>query len=146
MKNIIEFILSCLATLAFEYYFNCPKKSLIYGAINGGLAWTLYSIMYRDMQISYIISAFTSAFIVGLISEYLARRLKMPATVFLLPGLIPLVPGAGMYYTMYYLIQQDYDAFQGKAIETIFLAGAFAVGVVASSSIFKIISYYQHKK
>ncbi|WP_274382453.1 threonine/serine exporter family protein [Peptoniphilus asaccharolyticus] len=51
-----------------------------------------------------------------------------------------------MYYTMYYLIEQNYVAFQDKAIETIFLAGSLAAGVVVSSSIIKIISFYQNKR
>ena len=80
----------------------------------------------RNLQISYILSGVISAFIIGIFSEFFARKLKMPATIFLIPGLVPLVPGAGMYYTMYYLIQQQYDSFQNKAIETLFLAGSLA--------------------
>ncbi|MDY2986477.1 MAG: threonine/serine exporter family protein [Peptoniphilus sp.] len=144
MNYIFEFLISYLATLAFAYYFNCPKKSLFYTSLLGGTSWVVYSIM-RNLQISYILSGVTSAFVIGLSSEFFARKLKMPATIFLIPGLVPLVPGAGMYYTMYYLIQQQYDSFQDKAIETLFLAGSLAAGVVVSSSIFKIISFYQQK-
>lgn len=145
MNYIFQFVMSSFATLAFAYYFNCPKKSLIYIAILGGFSWIIYAIM-RDFELSYILSGVSSAFVIGISSEFLARKLKMPATIFLIPGLVPLVPGAGMYYIMYYLIEQNYVAFQDKAIETIFLGSSLAAGVVVSSSIIKIISFYQNKR
>lgn len=144
MEYLFEYVISSLATLAFSYYFNCPRRSMPYTTLLGGMSWTIYSIMLNN-NFSYIVSASSSAFIVAMFSEYLARKLKIPATIFLLPAIVPLVPGAGMYYTMYNLIEQNYVVFEEKAIETLFMAGSLAVGVVASSSIFKVISYYRYK-
>lgn len=140
MNYIFEYIISALATLAFSYYFCCPRHSLFYAANLGGISWTIYSVILNN-DLSYVGAAVTSAFTVAILSEYLARKLKGPATIFLLPGIVPLVPGAGMYYTMYYLIQQDYVAFQSKAVETLFMAGSIAAGVVIASSVVKIICY-----
>ncbi|WBW50722.1 threonine/serine exporter family protein [Peptoniphilus equinus] len=141
MKLFFEFVIASCATLSFAFYFNCPQKSLVYNALLGGFVWTLYSVLLNYS--TYIFSAFISAVVMGCVAEQLARLLKMPATVFLLPGLVPLVPGAGMYYTMYNFIFQNYSAFVNEAVKTVFMAGALAAGVVVSSSVFKILRYYK---
>ena len=42
-----------------------------------------------------------------LLARILAITLRTPVTVFLLTGIFPLVPGAGIYYSAYYFIQGD---------------------------------------
>ena len=42
-----------------------------------------------------------------LLARILAMTLRAPVTVFLLTGIFPLVPGAGIYYSAYYFIQGD---------------------------------------
>ncbi|MDK2810897.1 MAG: hypothetical protein PWR27_1606, partial [Petroclostridium sp.] len=71
------------------------------------------------------------------LSEFFARQFKMPVTIFLTSGIIPLVPGAGLYYTMLELVQNNYAAAISKGVETIFIAGSIAVAIAISSSLFK---------
>ena len=54
----------------------------------------------------------------------------MPATVFIVTGIFPIVPGAGIYYTAYSLIVSDMALFQQKGMETLVLAGAIAIGIL----------------
>ena len=48
----------------------------------------------------------------------LSIRHKAPVTIFLLPGIFPLVPGAGIYYTAYYFLQGEQELFASKGGET----------------------------
>ena len=59
----------------------------------------------------------------------LAITLKMPVTVFLLSGIFPLVPGAGIYYTAYYFIQGENALSLANGISTFKVAVALAVGI-----------------
>ena len=54
---------------------------------------------------------------------------KTPVTVFLLSGIFPLVPGAGIYYTAYYFIQGDNALALSNGISTFKVAVALAVGI-----------------
>ena len=45
-------------------------------------------------------------------------------------GIFTLVPGAGIYYTAYYLLMGDLAQFTAKGIETFKIAGAIALGIV----------------
>ena len=70
----------------------------------------------------------------------MARVLKSPTTVFISPSLIPLVPGASLYYTMTSMFGGDLAVFVGKALSTLQLAAALAFGVIVSSAIMKFIN------
>ena len=50
-------------------------------------------------------------------------------TVFLLSGIFPLVPGAGIYYTAYYFIQGSNALALAHGISTFKIAVALAVGI-----------------
>ena len=56
-------------------------------------------------------------------------------TIFLLPGIFPLVPGAGIYYTAYYFLQGEEVLFASKGAETFKVALALALGIALVCSL-----------
>ena len=64
-----------------------------------------------------------------LLTRVFAITLKLPVTVFLLSGIFPLVPGAGIYYTAYYFIQNENALALAKGISTFKIAVALAIGI-----------------
>lgn len=52
-------------------------------------------------------------------SEGMARVRKAPANIFMIPGIIPLLPGGALYYTMSALIGGDMDTvmLKGKRLD-----------------------------
>ncbi|EFI42318.1 threonine/serine exporter family protein [Peptoniphilus sp. oral taxon 386] len=136
MYYIIQFLIAAFTTMGFTFYFNCPKRAIPISCFFSGISWLIYKIIVIKYQ-DYFLAGFTSAFILGLIGESAARIMKNPATIFILPGLIPLVPGAGMYYSMYYLIYQNYPSFKMEAIKTFYIAASLAIGIVAASTFTK---------
>ena len=78
--------------------------------------------------------------VVSVLSELMARVMKAPATIFLIVGIIPLVPGGGIYYTMYALLNGDMQLFAQKGAETAACAAAIAVGCSLVSSAVQILS------
>ena len=82
---------------------------------------------------------FAATVTVALLSEIFARMLKAPATVFLIIGIVPLVPGGGLYYTMDALIDGDMALFAQKGIRAAGIAGAIAAGSSLVSSVARIL-------
>ena len=70
-----------------------------------------------------------------LVSRLFAILLKTPVTVFLLTGIFPLVPGAGIYYTAYYFLQGEQELFASKGGETFKVALALALGIALVCSL-----------
>lgn len=133
---IYPLIYAYLATIGFSYIFNAPKKAIFLIGFIGTLGWLSYSgiVILND---SKILGSFIGAFVVTTSSELSARRFKMPATIFLIPGIIPLVPGSGLYYTMLLFIQKNDASAIRVGTETVFIAGAIAIAIATSASFFK---------
>ena len=142
MFIIIQFIYSFFATIGFAIYFGAPVSAIIPSGIAGGASWSLYFIIFSSLD-NKILATFLGAFLVGALGEVLAIKYKKPATVFITPGLVPLVPGAGMYYTMSYLVSRDYNGFISTATEVFFTAAAIAIGIIVSTVFSKSIRRFK---
>ena len=81
---------------------------------------------------------FLATVLVALISHLFARLLKAPVTLFLVSGILPLVPGVAMYRIVYYLLRSDFEEAGYNAFLTIQIAGAIALAVFVVDSIFKM--------
>ena len=69
------------------------------GGMVGDVGWVIYVVDERD-QVTDIFSAVIGAFVVVELSYFLAKTRRAHVTVFLISGIIPLVPGRGLYRTM----------------------------------------------
>lgn len=138
MEAIIQIIAAFFSSVAFALLYNIRGKKVICAGIGGMLGWVLYiliGIIHPNQMVQY----FGAAMFVTFYSEHYARYFKTPATVFLSTGIIPFVPGAGLYYTMTYALNGQFEMFTEKGLETITIAGSIAAGVMAASSLNRII-------
>lgn len=145
MPLYMHFIYSFIATVGFAIFLNAPKSILISSGLVGGIGW---SVFYYLVQLTGndILSNFIAALLVSYISEILARRLKQPAIIFIIPGIIPLVPGLGMYNTMLYLVQNDYNNAIAKGADVLFVGGAISLGILVITSLVKTLHIISIKK
>lgn len=114
----------------------------------GALGWLAYLlVMLTGMR--DLLGYFLAALAISAYAEIMARIRKCPVTAYLLISFLPLVPGAGIYYTVEYALQGNMQMFLNKGMHTLGLAGALAVGVLLMSSavrVFMIIRKAGRKK
>lgn len=135
MQYIGEIIGAFFASYFFSVLFNTQKKELFYCGIMGASSWGLYTVGENLLKVQPEISSFIASLAVGILTCYLARLRKAPVTVFLVAGIIPIVPGAGMYRTMFALLNNDYTGTVTHLIETLQAAGAIAIALAFPLSI-----------
>lgn len=131
---IEQVFVALISSFGFGIIFNIKGKNLIFAALGGGLSWFCYLIFIQN-GISVVLSMFISSLIFSTYSEICARYLKTPVTTIVVCALIPLVPGAGMYYTMYETITGNVNGAVSLGLTTIASAGALALGVIFVSTI-----------
>lgn len=135
--QIIQILAGFVGSLGFAVLFNIRGKRLVAAAIGGLLSWLLFVVLG-----TYIASEPVRYFIVALVisayAEVMARSLKSPTTTFITTSLIPLIPGGSLYYTMSLVFQGNMDSFLQKAIYTLQLTSALALGIIVSTAITKI--------
>lgn len=144
MPLYMHFIYSFFATVGFAVFLNAPKSTLLPGGLAGGIGWAVfyYLVMLTEND---ILSNFVAALLVSYISEILARKLKQPAIIFIIPGIIPLVPGLGMYNTMLYLVQNDYNNAIAKGADVLFVGGAISLGILVVTSLVRTLHIINKK-
>ncbi|EKQ56357.1 MULTISPECIES: threonine/serine exporter family protein [unclassified Clostridium] len=136
---ILQIVVSFLSSLGFGIIFNIKGKNLYFAALGGTLSWISY-LFFTHNKISTILSLFISSIIFSIYSEICARYLKTPVTTLVVCALIPLVPGSGMYYTMYETITGNVRGAVEVGLNTIFSAGTLALGIIFVSTITKQVT------
>ncbi len=126
---IIQFIVSMLATISFAILFNAPKKEVLFCGLTGAFGWMVYYLI-TTQDISNVLASLIASFGLTLLARGLAVARQNPVTVYLLTGIFPLVPGAGIYYTAYYLLTGDSAMSGAKCLETVYIAGAIVFGII----------------
>jgi len=145
MPLYLHFIYSFFATVGFAIFLNAPKSTLISSGFVGGLGWSVFYYLVK-LSGNDILANFIAALLVSYFSEILARKLRQPAIIFIIPGIIPLVPGLGMYNTMLYLVQHDYNNAIAKGADVLFVGGAISLGILVVTSLVKTLHMLSMKK
>lgn len=133
-----QFVFAFFSTLGFCFLFHVPAKHLPLCSINGACGWTLYAYLSSTGN-SNIMSCFLGACLVALLAEFFSRAGKDAATLFIIPGILPLVPGASMYNTMQCVLQSDLNGALTLGTQTLFMAGGIALALLIVASLTRII-------
>ena len=72
----------------------------------------------------------------GIYAGIMARIYKKPTTVFIAVGAIPLIPGSGLYYTIYYLLLQNTARSHYYAKYTLIFAFCMSAGIIFINILF----------
>lgn len=137
-QMIIQLICATLGTFAFSMVFHLRKEFLGWAALGGFLSWAVYLLMLHGAEKNTFISCLVSAICVAFYGEIMARKLRGPATVFIIPGVLPLIPGSGLFYTMSYAVSADWDLAQHYGFLTIQFALGIAIGISLVMGIFSM--------
>ncbi|MGO2117804.1 MAG: threonine/serine exporter family protein [Fusobacterium sp.] len=142
MENVSlfeNFIILGITSLCFGVFLSVPKIDLIVGGIIGGISWALY-VFLMEISGEIILPYFISTLTIGILGNLSSKITKRPIFLYMLPGIIPLVPGYSLYYTMFYIVTEDYSLALHKGIETLFIAFSISSGLIVSESLKKILN------
>lgn len=142
---LIEIIAAFFAAYAFGILFNIKGKYLIIAGIGGGFGWFLYKVC---IQIGFVESSalFIASIGFSIYCETCARIYKTPSTILSVCCLIPLVPGYGVYNTLYEFLTNDYIQALDYAANTIASACSLALGVILVSTLYRNHNLNKFKK
>lgn len=137
--GLLQIITGGIGAFGFALLFNVRGKKLLPSALGGVLGWAICVVLlpiFPFEPVRYLISTMVLTFY----SEWMARRYRCPATVFLTPASIPLIPGGSLYYTLNYAMRQEWAAFFHKGIATLLLMIAMAAGILIAMTLMHMFS------
>jgi uncharacterized membrane protein YjjB (DUF3815 family) len=132
-------LIGCFAASAlFALLFRTPARLIIPASILAVAGYALSLWVGAKINAEWA-GIFFGSLLSALIGEWLARKLRAPATIFLTVSVIPMVPGAGLYNTMLALVQKRYADAAAAGSNTMLSAGAIALGLsIAASTAYAI--------
>lgn len=134
---ILQMLYGFLATAGFGILFNVPKKHIVETGLFGAISWAGYLVMMQ-LYGSSVAATFIASVLIGIMGEFFARKTKNPVTIFIIPAIIPLVPGVTSYKTIKALIDGRNKEALGLAILTAGIALAISSGLILVISFFRL--------
>ena len=127
-----------ISTFGFAIILNNKYKHLLIVSICGVVSCAAYffsNLLLKDIFLSVMIGSMVAT----LLAEILARILKSPTTVFLIPAIIPFVPGAMLFYMMYSLINNNIAEFNTYFSNLGLASLGIAVGIILASVFAQVV-------
>ena len=140
----VTVLLGTLSVPGFSILFHVPGKCILPATITGGAGWLVCQLCTEYGQ-GPAVSVFLGAFVVGAFSRLFAKTVKAPGTAFIIPGIIPLVPGALTFYTMQAFFLGQIDSGLTLCLRTVSAAGTIALGLLAAGAVAQIIYQVHHQ-
>lgn len=135
-----------IGCIGFFILFNIHGPGGLLCALGGMLTWLIYCVCMK-IGCQDIAAYFWATVFSSLYAEVMARIRKYPAISYLVVSAFPLIPGAGVYYTMSHAVRGDMTNFANQGMHTAAIAGAMAVGILLASTVVRLwISRTQRKK
>ena len=122
-------VAAAFATVCFAVIFGAPRRHMPACGITGAAGWLVYLFGTQVWGLAAPAATLLAAIPLAAAARAFAIRRRAPATVFLLCGIFPLVPGAGIYHTACYFLRDDRTLFAAAGGETVKLALALALGI-----------------
>ena len=126
MTDLLQILAAGIGTVAFGALFGVPSKYYPYC----GLIAVYVFLWMRTGFWSEAVVVFLATVLVILMSRFFAVRERCPVTIFLICGILPLVPGAGIYWTCYYLVTGQLDEASTRGFSALKAAVAIVLGIV----------------
>ena len=93
-----------IGTIGFSALFGAPRRYYLDCGLAGTAGWAVYLLLASAGPTHVVGAAFLGALAVAVMAHLLSVTRRCPVTVFLICGIIPLVPGGGIFWTAYYII------------------------------------------
>ena len=127
---ITQTLLAAAGTVAFALLFGVPRQYFPFCGLIGGAGWLLYAALSGYAGLTPTEATFFATVLVILLSRACAVLERCPATVFLIAGIFPLEPGAGLYWTSYYLVTGQMRLAASSGFAAVKAAIAIVLGIV----------------
>jgi uncharacterized membrane protein YjjP (DUF1212 family) len=126
----VQLVALVVASLSFGVVLGLPGRRLPIALASGGLAWLLQAGT-RGLAGSQ--GVFATSLVLAAVANLYARSTQRPAQLFLMPGMLLLVPGALSFRSLEALLRGDYVTGATQFVDVLQVAGALVMGLLVAS-------------
>ncbi len=129
MENtIVQFITAFIGSLSFSFVFNQRRSIMLVASMGSICCFGSYLVgtYYYEGE---LFPCLLASAVAALYAEVLARVMKAPATLFLVPAILPVIPGSKLYYAMSNVVRKDWYQARVYGFSAVESAIAIAIGI-----------------
>lgn len=126
---VLQGIMAFFACLFFAVIYNTPRKQLFACGITGGLGFASCYLFTVNLQ-QPLFGTFIGASVVAICARVYSVNRNIPVMLYVLPAVFPLVPGAGMYNTMYGFLINDLKYAMENGIQFLKVTGLVVIALL----------------
>ena len=123
---LLQALAAFIGTAAFALLFGIDREHYVPAGVIGAIGWAVYLLLVRNCGATPVAATLASSTLVCILSRMAAIPYRIPAQGFLLCGIFPLVPGAGVFWFTYYFTDSQFDL----SMQSGLLAGKVAIAIV----------------
>lgn len=135
---VIQVLMSFITSAGFSVLFNVRGKNVVINGLGGALSWIVYLLVFGAFN-SLFWGFFISTLAVALLCYMLAKTIKAPVTVMLVPMIIPLIPGGLLYNTVFNIITGNNSAAMSYFRDLVIELAGINLAIIAVATLFEII-------
>lgn len=138
LEAIIRIIFIGIGTGFFSVALEADKEDLPINALMGAICYGTY-IYILNLFNSLLISTLLASLLVSFLAIYLTRKREKPLQIYLVAGIIPLLPGYSIFKMVLGFVNQDFSTVLLNTNLTLQILGVIVVSVIIASSLTKIL-------
>lgn len=138
----IAILVGCIG---FAILFNVHGWGSWFCTVGGMMTWMVY-LLAQHLGFGIFSMNFFATVFAAVYAEIMARIRKFPAISYLVVSIFPLLPGAGIYYTMSFGLNGDIQRAVQKGLETAGIAGSLAVGILLVLTVARLLTEWRIRK
>lgn len=131
----VQAVAAFLGTVGFAVLYGVPRKEYIHASVCSTIGWIAYLAMIRLAGATVIESTFVATLVVVLVSRFMAVDRRCPVIVFQICGVFPLIPGAGIFWTVYYIVNKQLSEAFSSGFTALGMAVAIVLGIIFITSL-----------
>ena len=129
---MVTLIAAAVGTLGFSVLFYVHPRRLTLATLGGVLCTAVY-LLAGHLIGGELLPNLLGALVGAGFSEICARLTKVPVPVYMVPCIIPLVPGRALYAAMFSFVAGEYAAAGEAALTTLVVALGISGGIIIAS-------------
>lgn len=131
----VQMLAALVGTASFAVLFGVPRKFYFAAGVVGMFGWLAYLLVSRYTPLSVVGGTLIASTIVAFLSRLFAVKLKCPGTVFLICGDFPLIPGAGVFWSSYYVVSEQMYASLNAGFTAVKVTIAIVLGIIIAANV-----------
>ncbi len=132
----IATLAAAVGSVSFAILFKVAPRHLLLGGICGLGTYIVYYVVEFYTGGMPFPAAFVSTMFTALFAEIASRVRKAPTIIFLIPGVIPTVPGGALYRSMRAMLLRDWRSSVVSLLTTVQIGLGIAGGILTVSIVF----------